>query len=584
MTVARTCFMLGLMTAFCGYAQLTLFGQLTVTPLLSTDSGRTIKPDFLGVNTRAKLSDLWENTHDPVNLERLGVQHLRFPGGTVANYYDWTTGDMITPDSPHPHHNTSAENYRVDQLLTAYQTTGVQPVFVLNLATSYRIEGYSSALQSQLAMLRYAQQIGLPIERIELGNEFYAAVYDTSTYPLNEVQMQGFLDAGNYYTTASSWAQQIKAEFPSAQIALVDTVVRSIDVTNQNRKYFWNRDLNASDLSAVDALIQHYYTGAGLLDPQNTSGSLAEIQQQQWEAFLAPNGPDIVIGTAFSFMDDVAKNTHHSNGMPLWITEFNLMDKVGPVARTWTSALFSAAMLYEMLENRSVELITSHSFNGHKYGAVFYEQEEFPYMQIDPGYSLITAAGDFSANGHLLAMVNQAFDSMDQFARIDFENVPLVGKLDSHVASHPALIGYLLQNEQEQRMLITNFSSQELVIDMETTPGNWKQGSILTADPRRHILSEDDLVRSQASIADQLALPAYSVAIVTVPEPAGFFLCSGGIFLCALMLLSHRKIFHGQPIREKIFDRPSHPTHNRAPVTLLKGVHALKIASCDARS
>ena len=584
MTVARTCFMLGLMTALCGYAQLTLFGQLTVTPLLSTDSGRTIKPDFLGVNTRAKLSDLWENTHDPVSLERLGVQHLRFPGGTVANYYDWTTGDMITPDSPHPHHNTSAENYHVDQLLTAYQTTGVQPVFVLNLATSHRIEGYSSALQSQLAMLRYAQQIGLPIERIELGNEFYAAVYDTSTYPLNEVQMQGFLDAGNYYTTASSWAQQIKAEFPSAQIALVDTVVRSIDVTNQNRKYFWNRDLNAGDLSAVDALIQHYYTDAGLLDPQNTSGSLAEIQQQQWKAFLAPNGPDIVIGNAFSFMEDVEKNTQHSNGMPLWITEFNLMDKVGPVARTWTSALFSAAMLYEMLENTSVDLITSHSFNGHKYGAVFYEQDEFPYMQIDPGYSLITNVGDFSANGHLLAMVNQAFDSMDQFARIDFENVPLVGELDPHVASHPALIGYLLQNEQEQRILVTNFSSQELVIDMNTTPGNWKQGSILTADPRRHILSEDDLIRSQSSIADQLTLPAYSVAIVTVPEPAGFFLCSGGIFLCALMFLSHRKMSHGQLIREKILDRPSHPTHNRATVALLKGIHALKIASCDARS
>ena len=86
MTVARTCFMLGLMTALCGFAQPTLFGQLTVTPRLSTDSGRTIKPDFLGVNTRAKLSDLWENTNDLISLERLGVQHLRFPGGTVANY------------------------------------------------------------------------------------------------------------------------------------------------------------------------------------------------------------------------------------------------------------------------------------------------------------------------------------------------------------------------------------------------------------------------------------------------------------------------------------------------------------------
>ncbi|MBH06680.1 MAG: hypothetical protein CMJ20_10190 [Phycisphaeraceae bacterium] len=515
-----------------------LMGQTVVTPLWSGGTSRPIPPDLLGINTRAKVTDLWENPTDQANLKRLAFEHLRFPGGTVANYYDWTTGDMLTPDEPHPHHGTKAENYRIEQLLEAHQATGVEPIFALNLVTSHRIGGYPSALESQLAMLGYAQQIGLPVNRVELGNELYAAVYDQQSFALEEVNMRGFLDADDYYATASHWATQIKMEFPTAKIALVDTVVRSIDVTNLNRKYFWNRDLNAIDLSAFDAITQHYYTGAGLLDPQDVSGSLAEIQQQQWDLFLAPNGPDRVIGTAFSFMDDVVQNTEQADGIPLWITEFNLMDKVGPVARTWTHALFAAAMLYKMFDNPSAELVSSHSFNGHKYGAAFYETDEFPYMQIDPGYSLATTPGDLSANGHFLAVVNGAFSSMTQLAPLNFEQRPVVGAFDDDVADHPALVGYLLQNNRNQRMLLTNFSAQELVLNLATMAGVWQQAMILTADPRQHILEEDDLARTQLTVGSQLTLPAYSLAVVTVPEPTTL-----SLLVISTLLVGRRWLF-----------------------------------------
>ena len=97
-------------------------------------------------------------------------------------------------------------------------------------------------------------------------------------------------------------------------------------------------------------------------------------------------------------MDDVAQNTLQVDGIPTWITEFNLMDKVGPIARTWTHAMFSAAMLYEMLDDSSVTLITSHSFHGHKFGAVFFEEDEFPYMRINPGVNMLFGAMSISRN------------------------------------------------------------------------------------------------------------------------------------------------------------------------------------------
>ena len=73
--------------------------------------------------------------------------------------------------------------------------------------------------------------------------------------------MQGFLDASDYYATATQWAQQIKTYFSDAKISLVNTVVRSSDVTNRNRYYDWNHDLAAVDLGDIDAMSRHYYTG-----------------------------------------------------------------------------------------------------------------------------------------------------------------------------------------------------------------------------------------------------------------------------------------------------------------------------------
>lgn len=358
----------------CGVIAASLGAQVAIQPSAPAAAKRTLSPDFLGINTRAKIPGFWENDTDQANLRRLGVGHLRFPGGTVGNYYDWTTGALLTPDAPHPHQNQAAENYRLEQLLTAHETTGVEPIYVLNMVTSHRIAGYGSALDSQLAMLHHAKDIGLPVGNIELGNELYATVYDEQAHPLSEVNMQGFLDAPDYYATATQWAQQIKTDFPDVKISLVNTVVRSSDVTNQNRYYDWNRDLAAVDLGDIDAMSMHYYTRAGLINDPDAYNTLAEAQEAQWDRFNSPVGIDQAIGHAFSFMDDVQNNTLPPPEAPQWVTEFNLMDKVGLVARTWTHALFTTAMFFKMLEDPSIEFVAPHSFHGQKFGAVFFSR------------------------------------------------------------------------------------------------------------------------------------------------------------------------------------------------------------------
>ena len=78
------------------------------------------------------------------------------------------------------------------------------PVFDLNMVTS--------TLPDQLEMLSAAKQLGMPIRRIELGNELYYRA------PL---VVKAFPTAAAYGREASRWIAAIKARYPKAQIAAV---------------------------------------------------------------------------------------------------------------------------------------------------------------------------------------------------------------------------------------------------------------------------------------------------------------------------------------------------------------------------
>ena len=77
---AKRIALLTILTCLSGGATTPLVGQTAIAPMVSPDSDRTIPPHFLGVNTRAKVTGLWDNASDQTNLKRLGVTHLRFPG------------------------------------------------------------------------------------------------------------------------------------------------------------------------------------------------------------------------------------------------------------------------------------------------------------------------------------------------------------------------------------------------------------------------------------------------------------------------------------------------------------------------
>ena len=150
-----------------------VFSQNPLTPVLSTN----IVPinDFFGFNGQ-NTNETGFGYDNPAVVNSLSLVHastLRFPGGTVANYWDWKNGNYIEPISPatgcfglpsdfgstFPQNNNTLANFK-----NALNKTSAKPIWTLNLLTD--------DLASQLSMLSEAKCLGLPVEYIELGNEF----------------------------------------------------------------------------------------------------------------------------------------------------------------------------------------------------------------------------------------------------------------------------------------------------------------------------------------------------------------------------------------------------------------------------
>ncbi len=112
----------------------------------------------------------WTDPRTLAAVKALNLQSLRYPGGTDANYWDWHTG-WVYPSFP-----TGAGPFSetLKDFAPLVKLTG-PPIFDLNVMTynnSIATPAQTSAMvQDQVAMLKAAQQLGMPVEYIELGNE-----------------------------------------------------------------------------------------------------------------------------------------------------------------------------------------------------------------------------------------------------------------------------------------------------------------------------------------------------------------------------------------------------------------------------
>jgi hypothetical protein len=215
-------------------------GPLTAGP--ATGYHR-LASSFAGFNAPFRLNS-WEARSPRLHAAVAGLHPgaIRVFGGTTANYWDWRSGKFFDrPGVPPRLRRVSREMSPIHLSDWARLVTDADaiPVFDLNLVTS--------GLRDQLAMLDTAQRLGMPIRRIELGNElYYSAPLVVDAMPT----------AASYGRKATRWIAAIKARFPGVRITASGFGYPRRP--GDERQTGWNRGLRRT-LRGESALSFHDY-------------------------------------------------------------------------------------------------------------------------------------------------------------------------------------------------------------------------------------------------------------------------------------------------------------------------------------
>lgn len=312
--------------------------------------------DFYGLNGQNTLntnSDYY-NPQVRFELNESRASYLRYPGGTVANYWDWQEGwffrnlekngalslDVNFQNKPRITDvfnagilNTSGSNYITDFKNTlAFSAT--KPLFVLNPILS--------DLNYQIALLLEAKLQNLEVKRVEIGNELYLS---TESY------QEKFATPQDYANFTMQWETELKNYLGNdLQVCAVGSNKDYKGGTN-SRRSTWNSSLiNTISASLPDAFSIHHYREAGIANFTNTTNDYNAIFQNAINNFNELNNSINQLST--------------NNTTPIWITEYNLFDNSIPIHGTWCHGLYTALSTLKFLENNRITACNLHAQSG----------------------------------------------------------------------------------------------------------------------------------------------------------------------------------------------------------------------------
>ena len=451
---------------------------------------------FLGVNAPLTQRGLtWAKAPLREALARLHVSHIRYPGGTIANYWDWRTG-WFNDDAPEVFkRRPKVAPYTLEDLYAAYRTTDAVPVFVLNVLTD--------TLPSQLEMLAAARQIGLPVKYVELGNEFYLDDPGyIAKYPTPE----------DYLAKMKTWVEGVRKVFPEARVAVVGAGP-SRYAKQPDRLAGWNAKM-LPGMNDADALILHFYLFSGFGGRQNQQGNWGTAQEQadQYRMLQEPGGAAWMIAQPYLYLQNVWRDPLLAKH-PIWVTEFNLFDRIGAVRGTWAHGLLVAGFLTEMVAQPNIELVSYHAFAPNPmFTPLFFTADDYAGLTIR---DVTTTPYALTATGHVLAVFGEAMAGATTVTPLVFTPETVVQTRQNR--TYPTLHGFVFDGPEASRVLLINLSGEAQALDVSPFLEGALDYRILSADPATYITAPESLIqvrqRQSAVEGDSLILPPYALLV-----------------------------------------------------------------------
>jgi hypothetical protein len=396
-----------------------------------------IGADFFGVNIENVYLSPAPSWTDPAlqnAIGAVGIQNVRFPGGDAGNYWDWQNGTM------YPLGGSANVEDSLGSVLNLTQATGVSPLYNLNVMTYdnslVSSSTLSAAISDQLAMLQTAGSLGLPVQKLELGNEFFWSGADHD---------RAFPTAKDYATTMNVWTKALRAEYPTARIAAVASIPYKLDARTKS----WNGPVLA-EIRGVDAMTLHRYDS--IIDGGMYDGTPA----------------DAVLSYAFSDWAKILSGEVEpieKKKLQVWVTEFGGFADCTSNAEftgTWLEGLYQTQMAIQFLSRASVSQIQLYNITGSTSSLVFQDSSSYWDGCQTKTITFNATPGDLTATGQAYALIGGALKGATAVAGVSFPEAPVI-KPRGGVPSYPSATGVALTGASNQ-WILTNYAASPLTL------------------------------------------------------------------------------------------------------------------------
>lgn len=317
---------------------------------VNTKDKTNLRKELYGFNTNMISGDYGYLDADFMSLtEALQPKTLRFPGGTVGNFYHWKTAGFVEEEmgsTLNPQLNKRNKGNYVklqkrrngiisfDDFMQLCQKFNITPIVVVNLWTGTPDESAE--------WVRYAKTKGYQITHWELGNEYYLPHY---TYKFHTAEI--------YLKEAKKHALAMKAVNPDIKVSVCASPVAFHKegwlIKTSQRK--WDEKLaeNTYPLTNTwyDAYTVHVYAYKAV---RKTDIEMMRGYLFGWTHFA--------IDEAIEYYDNLFPNKE------MWITEWNIANPANRVANTQLHAMYAGDFFLKLLSIPNITQANFHVITG----------------------------------------------------------------------------------------------------------------------------------------------------------------------------------------------------------------------------
>lgn len=312
---------------------------------IDTESAVPLRKELYGFNTNMMSGDYGYLDKDFIALtESLNPSSLRFPGGTVGNFYHWDISgfyedEMNTTLSTQLNKRNRGNFNKLrkkrngiisfDDFMKLCNDLSIKPIIMVNV--------WTGSPEKSAAWVRYAKEMGYNIRHWELGNEHYLHHY-----------LNRFPTVQDYMETAKEHALAMRAVDPQIKLSVCASPIafhkEGFLLATPQRK--WDEGLaeNTSGSSNwYDAFSVHVYAYKAVKD----------IEIEKMKAYLF-GWIHFGIDEAMEYYEALFPNKE------MWVTEWNIANPANRVANTQLHAMYVGDFFMKML---SIPKITHANFH-----------------------------------------------------------------------------------------------------------------------------------------------------------------------------------------------------------------------------